>query len=352
MSLKRLTRVKCVPQKDIEALQQHGVYTSKDFLSKSPLELMTVLGYSYSQLQALIITISKASAPHGQNALSLYEGGKKCVPTSLHRLDSLLRGGLPSGMITEISGPPGCGKTQFCVTVAVVTALSAGQNVAYIDTEGAFSAERLVEIAKYRHPNSSSSEHLLALASRVHVFTEMTCDILLERLAQLEEIIVDKKIRLVIVDSIASLVRKEFNTSSKKGVADRAALLNTQAARLKYVAESFKIPILVTNQITTKVSHDQEEDSIVTVALGNSWSHAVNTRLLMQYREGNMRTVTVSKSPLCDMISFVVSIENEGLILDNDKTDKLVTDEEKKDPQRISLAVHSTMNPHTLSSRV
>lgn len=61
---------------------------------------------------------------------------------------------------------------------------------------------RLVEIAKYRHPNSSSSEHLLALASRVHVFTEMTCDILLERLAQLEEIIVDKKIRLVIVDSI------------------------------------------------------------------------------------------------------------------------------------------------------
>ena len=74
---------------------------------------------------------------------------------------------------------------------------------------------------------------MLALASRVHVFTEMTCDILLERLAQLEEIIVDKKIRLVIVDSIASLVRKEFDASSKRGVADRAALLNTQAARLK-----------------------------------------------------------------------------------------------------------------------
>ncbi len=88
MSLKRLTRVKCIPPKDIEALQQHGVYTSKvniintrssmnnynsflspsqDFLSTSPLELMTVLGYSYSQLQALIITISKASAPHSKN---------------------------------------------------------------------------------------------------------------------------------------------------------------------------------------------------------------------------------------------------------------------------------------------
>ena len=61
----------------------------------------------------------------------------------------------------------------------------------------------------------------------------------------------------------------------------------------RYIAESFQIPILVTNQITTKVSHDidMEEGSVVTAALGNSWSHAVNTRLLMQYREGNKRMV-------------------------------------------------------------
>lgn len=92
---------------------------------------------------------------------------------------------------------------------------------------------RLVEVAKHRHLISSSSDHLMSLASRVHVFTEMNCDLLQERLAQLEEIIVDKKIQLVILDSIASLVRKEFDVSSKKGVVDRATTLTTQAVRLK-----------------------------------------------------------------------------------------------------------------------
>lgn len=62
----------------------------------------------------------------------------------------------------------------------------------------------------------------------------------------------------------------------------------------RYIAESFDIPILVTNQITTKVSCDQEEGGgVVTVALGNSWSHSVNTRLIMQYREGNKRLVCI-----------------------------------------------------------
>lgn len=61
----------------------------------------------------------------------------------------------------------------------------------------------------------------------------MTCDQFLSRLGQLEEAVIDKEIGLVIVDSIASLVRKEFDASSGRGVVDRAALLSTQAARLK-----------------------------------------------------------------------------------------------------------------------
>ena len=92
---------------------------------------------------------------------------------------------------------------------------------------------RLLEVAKYRFPSSSTSDCLLTLASSVHVFTEMTCDQFIARLDRLEETIVDKGIGLVIVDSIASLVRKEFDATSGRGVADRAALLSTQAARLK-----------------------------------------------------------------------------------------------------------------------
>ena len=52
-------------------------------------------------------------------------------------------------LFCQISGPPGCGKTQFCIMLSVVSALpkavgGRGSPVIYIDTEGAFSAERLV----------------------------------------------------------------------------------------------------------------------------------------------------------------------------------------------------------------
>ena len=70
----------------------------------------------------------------------------------------------------------------------------------------------------------------------------------------------------------------------------------------RYIAESFNIPVLVTNQITTKMSHDQPdgeleeviERGVVTAALGNSWSHCVNTRLLLQYKEEEKRIVSLS----------------------------------------------------------
>ena len=49
------------------------------------------------------------------------------------------------------------------------------------------------------------------------------------------------------------------------------------------------VQVVVTNQITGTVSHDGDEsdcsesdsDFTLTTALGNTWSHCVNTRLLM-----------------------------------------------------------------------
>lgn len=82
----------------------------------------------------------------------------------------------------------------------------------------------------------------------------------------------------------------------------------------------------------------QGDRSVVTAALGNSWSHCVNTRLLLQYMHGGRRLVgegvmvwwcdggnkvhgyflqlTIAKSPVCDSEGFVVTIEEKGLLLD------------------------------------
>ncbi|ELK32545.1 DNA repair protein RAD51 like protein 2 [Myotis davidii] len=55
--------------------------------------------------------------------------------------------------------------------------------------------------------------------------------------------------------------------------------------------------------------------SCVTAALGNTWSHSVNTRLIFQSLGSERRQILIAKSPLAPFASFVYTIEKEGLVL-------------------------------------
>ena len=56
------------------------------------------------------------------------------LPTGCKSLDNLLGGGIEAGVITQVYGPPGSGKTQLCHTLCVM--LSSDYETIYIDTEG------------------------------------------------------------------------------------------------------------------------------------------------------------------------------------------------------------------------
>ena len=80
--------------------------------------------------------------------------------------------------------------------------------------------------------------------------------------------------------------------------------------------------VVVTNQITTRffgagsgagnslngvealqdvdgadAEPEEEDGSHVTAALGNTWSHAVNTRLIVQYLDDKFRQVKIERNP-------------------------------------------------------
>ncbi|MGH0175098.1 UNVERIFIED_CONTAM: hypothetical protein FKN15_069643 [Acipenser sinensis] len=171
---------------------------------------MREAGQSYQQVQTLLHTVSLACAPTMVTALELRDRRSHAFfPTSLRGLDAVLHGGLASGTLTEITGPSACGKSQFCMMLSVLATLprtmgGLDSSVLYIDTESAFCAERL---------------------------------------GALEEEIISKKAGLVIIDSIASVVRKEFDTSIPGNLSERSSLLSQEAATLKYLAEEFSIPV-------------------------------------------------------------------------------------------------------------
>ncbi|XP_062406344.1 DNA repair protein RAD51 homolog 2 isoform X2 [Sardina pilchardus] len=311
---------------------------------------MRLAGQSHCHSLQLLRTVSVACAPKIITAQQLWLQRKDlCFSTSLQELDRLLHGGLPRATITEVAGPSGCGKSQLCMMLSVLATLPRSMGgldsgVIYIDTESAFSAERLLEIAQSRFPDYFSvPERLLETAGRVHLFKELTCQEVLTRVDQLEEDIISCRAGLVILDSVASVVRKEFDTSLSGNLTHRSNLLGRQAATLKYLAQEFRIPVVVTNQITTQLGErvpsssslsrrrssvegaGGEGSGYVTAALGNTWSHNVNTRLIVQYVDSRLRQIVIAKSPVAPFAVLNYTVQREGIRLEGNASQEMMS---------------------------
>ena len=242
--------------------------------------------------------------------------------TLLPPLDAALLGGLPAGSICELVGPAGLGKTQFCLSMCIVGCLDRLADegrVLFVDTERKFSGERLAQIARERFPESFAMPNSIGtMLDRVLVKSPESSAKLLELLEGLESSIIDHGIKLIIIDSIASLARADFGA---KDVMERQKLLGQQASRLKYLAESFRIPVLVTNQVTTAIGSGGAGGSnttVLTAALGPMWAHAVNTRLVMAAQQDpatgkQLRVVTIAKSPAAPNISLAYRVTAKGV---------------------------------------
>ncbi|XP_019407312.1 PREDICTED: DNA repair protein RAD51 homolog 2 isoform X2 [Crocodylus porosus] len=354
MASKKLRRAG-LAQELCERLSRHQINTCHDFLCVSFLELMKVTGQSYQNVQKLLCKVSRACAPKMQTAYDLKM--KRAVnpfsaflSTTLDSLDKALHGGVACGSLTEVTGPPGCGKTQFCIMMCVLATLPTSLGgldgaVIYIDTESAFSAERLVQIAEHRLPNYFvTEEKLVSMTRSIHLYRELTCESVLKRIESLEEEIISKRVKLVIIDSVASVVRKEFDTKLQGNLTERSNFLAREASLLKYLAEEFSIPVILTNQITTRLSNGlaiqadlvspaddlslsevsgasgsrKMEPGCMMAALGNTWSHSVNTRLILQYHDLQTRQILVAKSPVAPFSAFLYTIEKSGLVLQAD----------------------------------
>ncbi|XP_030415590.1 DNA repair protein RAD51 homolog 2 isoform X6 [Gopherus evgoodei] len=351
MATKKLRRAG-LSQELCDRLSRHQIITCRDFLCLSLLELMKVTGKSYWNVQKLLCKVSLACAPKMQTAYEMkmktaINPSSAFLSTTLNGLDKALHGGVACGSLTEVTGPSGCGKTQFCLMMSVLATLPISMGgldgaVIYIDTESAFGAERLVEIAEHRFPNYfGTEEKLFSMTRSIHLYRELTCDSVLKRIKTLEEEIISKKVKLVVIDSVASVVRKEFDTKLQGNLMERSNFLAREASLLKYLAEEFSIPVILTNQITTRLSNGldiqadlvspaddlslsevsgasgskEREPGYVTAALGNTWSHNVNTRLILQYHDLQTRQVLIAKSPIAPFSAFFYTIENSGLVL-------------------------------------
>ncbi|MAH42837.1 DNA repair and recombination protein RadB [archaeon] len=159
----------------------------------------------------------------------------KKIPTGTP-LDKIIDG-LEPGIITNIYGPAGSGKTNIIIA-SVLSMLRSGKKVVFIDTESNFSFERFSQLG-------GTDE----MFKDIIFITPSSWDEQDRLVGRIFDKIKKQDIGLIVVDSMVALYRMEVAD-------DNFRLINKQLAKqfsvLSNIARVLDIPVFVTSQVYSK----------------------------------------------------------------------------------------------------
>jgi RecA/RadA recombinase len=236
--MKALRRVQELSSDQQILLANHKFEYCHDIIEKTDIQLMAKMDLTRSEAQELLRIVSKSVVQSMRNMTVLelkrqFEGNLYThLPSTLSKLNESLRGGIPCGTITEIVGPRASGKTTLLYGLILEvfrTDLAEENGIIFIDSENSFDAKRIMEMAHTQGFEGFNENYL----KRVNVINMRTVQDLRSHLNEMEEQIVEKNIKLIVIDSINAL--KDLNNESENEEERKrgGTLLGQQAAVLK-----------------------------------------------------------------------------------------------------------------------
>jgi len=198
-----------------------------------------------------------------------------CLPSGCAALDLLLCGGFESGIITQVYGESGTGKSNIVMQLSVA-AVSRGKRVIFIDTEG-FSGERFKQIA------GPAAEEI---AKKIMIFEPMSLE---QQAVSIRESskIAGRDLGLVILDSATSLYRVLLEAEDNRTI---RRTLNLQLSELQEISRRHRIPVVITNQVYT----DIESKSLRPLG-GRGLEHMCKTIVFLEKRGEGLRRARLIK---------------------------------------------------------
>lgn len=194
------------------------------------------------------------------------------LPTGCKAIDNLLGGGIHYGMVTDIYGHSGAGKSQLCFTICARSAEYFRNipqvSVVFVDTGGTFRPERIREIANIG--NEKRERDILDKILFVRSLSSTDQINSVKRIANI-------KPRLIVIDGVASLFTTEY-----LGAARHLALMK-HLHELALAAINLRCAIVITNMVrTAMVATNQVKSSAkITENPNNSKTQLYNERELM-----------------------------------------------------------------------
>jgi DNA repair protein RadB len=223
------------------------------------------------------------------------------VPSGSKIVDKLLDGGYENDVITTIYGPAGAGKTNLCLLASMTMARS-GKKVIYVDTESNFSLERFRQLCTAIHHDYQN------LINNIVVLQPASFDEQKKTFLALKDMVNDK-IGLVVVDSIAMLYRLEMGKDND--IYETNKELGKQVAYLTETARKRKIPVLVSNQVYA----DFEDKEKVNLVGGDLLKYGSKCLLELQITKDGNRKLIIRKHRSLESARNIIFRIVEGGIL-------------------------------------
>ncbi|VFQ91430.1 unnamed protein product [Cuscuta campestris] len=279
----------------------HGIFSVEDFLlhDTHSLEVSAEQHHTSARLKQgiaqVLASIDRLHQPW-LNGMEMLKNGlqhEHSLSTGSKCIDAFLKGGLRRGHLTELVGPSSSGKTQLCLLIASSVAKSSGK-VIFVDTGNSFSPKRVAEFVNQTPDQSTNKvkktlEHAMSNIVCYSVFDVFTMFDVLHQLRNTLRTQTSCKVRMLVIDSISSLITPVLGGSGAHG----HGLMVSAGFLLKHLADEHELAVLVTNHMVAG------KGGIMKPALGESWKGIPHTRLLLSRdsTRQHISTISVMKHP-------------------------------------------------------
>ena len=166
------------------------------------------------------------------------------IPTGIEKLDEFLDGGVKNGIIIDIYGAAGTGKTLMALQISA-NSLSNQGKILFQDTSGEFRPERMLELIKTKKLESKILDNIL-VARITNTADQINY---LSRISKNE-------FSLIVIDNVTDLFAFEY--SKEDQLLDRSLTFMKYMRQLSFLSIKNNIPIIVINTIRNNEGKEVE----------------------------------------------------------------------------------------------
>jgi len=200
------------------------------------------------------------------------------------------------------------GKTQIAHQLSVNVQLPKSKGglsggVIYIDTEGTFRPERIVQMT------TAIGEDPEKLLKNIQVARVYNSDHQIFVAEKSQEIIVDKNIKLIVVDSVTSHFRAEY--IGRENLPARQGKLNKHLHLLQRMADIYSCAVFLTNQAMANPAAFFGDPT--RAVGGHVLAHVPQTRVYLKKSKDIRRIAKLIDSPSLPEGETIFTIREEGI---------------------------------------